>query len=208
MSKIQPQFILHDDGSLNLMAQEKLLTVCKQCMTTDLQSLKKKIIQQFSFFDSVELVVTPTNTIHLSVSTSPIICMTNNMALVTQSGIICQGEMFNDYFYANVYKVTAKQAIDPIRFVQVMQEASEDLLRDYHWSLGLNNDLLLYNKSNKQHLIRTNLDHIPDITTMKLCDQLLSEQQKKSQNFCKQSNRILVADIRFTDQIIVYREMG
>ena len=201
----QPHILLSLPSFIDKQEHDDIKTFLQQKGCFLNEETIKNLTYQFPYLYDIELAAYTQDSIHISAQAHNILSILNNEWLLLNNQSIVTTSIYKDWFYENKPHITI---LDEDFFhelttkeINALHQLSPDLLNNYQ-CLWLNEtDAFLHDKQQNRQVIRFNADSIPTTKIITYCQTILQEQAVKEKRWKK---RHLVADIRFSNQIIFY----
>lgn len=196
---------ISDKAQQDIVAYIEANSLSTMSATDSAGAIKKT----FPFVRSTTISYLPTGICHLAIKAQRPQCIINNVFVMTRTGDLHDKDLFMRHMLALVPPITVSfekdQQVLPALLHDVVTNVPAQLFALYNFEWVTEHSIVLHDKINPHFAVTCTADHLPTAKMLRGCAQI------KQLLCCRDAfryNNSWVADIRFADQIVVYKALG
>jgi len=196
------------DSLVTKSAQQDIITYIQQITgnrSLPFQKLAHKIQKQFSFIHEVTIEYLAPGIVYIACNAQKPLSIINNLLVLTEQGYLHNKDIFLSLIIKQLPDITLPSLQKDVTqsLVTIMNNIEPVIFSQFTLSWINETKIYLYDKKQRQFSIIFNKNQLPNKKLLDHCAYIKQKLQK--QNIFTNTKKHYVADIRFEDQIVVYR---
>lgn len=212
----RPTYLITIDPLLSdAHGQEITAFIQEQDIVADIGDFFEKIQEQFRVISDVAVTYRADGALHIDVQSAQPSCVANSDYVITKLRSIIPKNCFNEVVVQSLPAITVSQMIIgqqyiPLALQYCLAQIDSNLLLTYHLSYFDEHHVVLTNKDSQQAILFVS-SNPPDERKIKQCEKIALQRSLNtppSPKKKKGQEKKLIADVRFSHQIIMFGDTG
>ena len=196
------------DSLVTESTQQDIITYVQQIpknQSLSFQELAYKIKKQFSFIDKITIEYLAPGIVYIAYNAQKPLSVINNSLILTEQGYLYNKDIFLSLIIKQLPHITLPSLQKNITqsLVTIINNIEPVIFSQFTLSWINDAKICLYDKEHRQFSIIFNKNQLPNEKLLNHCAYI--KQGLQEQNIFTNTKKHYVADIRFEDQIVVYR---